>query len=165
MCSAGMRGLCIQRSLIQKTNKNLMVRLAQLLQTTVFLSVDNPLTQMADTQAWMQGLAAQAGSSSVTGMVLAGSDRWLCLLEGEPAHVESMALTIERHVRPRAWHILMTDAQATVRFFPQHRIGWRADSTLLEMAAFLGDLRRAASSSQVWHTSTHAVAALLEPSD
>lgn len=142
-----------------------MVRFAQLLQTTVFLSVDNPLTQMADTQAWMQEMAAQAGTSKVTGMVLAGSDRWLCLLEGEPAHVEALALTIQRHVRPRAWHVLMTDVQAPIRYFPQHRIGWRADSTLLEMAAFLGDLRRAASPSQVWHTSAHAVAALLEPSD
>jgi Sensors of blue-light using FAD len=142
-----------------------MVRLAQLLQTTVFLSVDSPLTQMADTQAWMQGIATQAGTHSVTGMVLASSDRWLCLLEGEPAHVDALALTIQRHIRPRAWHLLMTDTHATTRFFPQHRIGWRADSTLLEMAAFLGDLRRAASTSQIWHTSAHAVAALLEPSD
>jgi hypothetical protein len=141
-----------------------MVRSAHLFQTTVFLSVCNPLTPMADTQAWVQQLAAQH-SSSVTGMAMAGSDRWLCLLEGESADVDAMALSIQHHVRPRTWHVLMTDTQAQTRFFPLQRVGWRADCTLLEMAAFLGDLRRYITRSQVWHVSEHAVAALLEPVD
>lgn len=142
-----------------------MVQSAHLLQTTVFLCVDNPLTQMLETQSWVQQMATQLGSTSVTGMVMAGSDRWLCLLEGEPDQVELMAQALRRHVRPRTWHVMMTDNQAKTRFFPQHRIGWRADCTLLEMAAFLSDLRRYVTRSQVWHISEHAVAGLLEPVD
>jgi Sensors of blue-light using FAD len=142
-----------------------MVRPAQLIQKTVFLSVTNPLTQMTDTQAWVQQACAREGASSLTGMVLAGSDRWLCLLEGEQLQVDAMTRAIQLHVRPREWHVLMTDSRAKTRLFPQQRVGWRPDCTLLEMAAFLSDLRRYTSRSQLWHINDHQVAALLEPGD
>ena len=142
-----------------------MARPAQLIQKTVFLSVDNSLTQMSDTQAWVLRMSAQAGSSSITGMVLAGSDRWLCLLEGEEHQIESLTQDMRRHLRPKEWHVLMTDARAKARWFPQYRMGWRTNCSLLEMASFLSDLRRFTSRSQLWHITAHAVAALLEPMD
>jgi Sensors of blue-light using FAD len=140
-----------------------MVRPALLIQRTVFLSVNNPLMNMADTQAWVQQLSARATASSVTGMVLAGCDRWLCLLEGEPIQVELMVQAMRRHIRPKAWHVVMTDARAKVRLFPHYPVVWRADGTMLEMACFLSDLRHGKSRSQMWHLDAHALTALLEP--
>lgn len=140
-----------------------MVRPALLIQRTVFLSVNNPLMNMADTQAWVQQLSARATASSVTGVVLAGCDRWACLLEGEHTQVELMVQAVQRYIRPKQWHVVMTDDRAKVRLFPHHRVVWRADCTMLEMAFFLSDLRRNTSRSQIWHLNTHALAALLEP--
>jgi hypothetical protein len=140
-----------------------MVRSAQLIQKTVFLSVNNPLNPMEEIQDWVEKLCARLAAHSVTGMVLAGSDRWLCLLEGEAVHVEAIVQSIQRHIRPREWHVLMTDERARVRMFPQHRVGWRSNCSPLEMAAFLSDLRRQTSRTQLWHVKVNDVSALLEP--
>jgi Sensors of blue-light using FAD len=140
-----------------------MVRPALLIQRTVFLSVNNPLANMADIQDWVQEFAARATASSVSGMVLAGGDRWLCLLEGESTQIESMAQAIRRHIRPKEWHGVMTDTRAKVRCFAHHGVVWRGDCSMLEMAFFLSDLRRYTSRSQIWHITAHALTALLEP--
>jgi Sensors of blue-light using FAD len=140
-----------------------MVRPALLIQRTVFLSVNNPLMNMADTQAWVQQLSARATATSVTGMVLAGCDRWLCLLEGEPSQVESMVQAVQRHIRPKEWHVVMTNTRAKGRLFPHRPIVWRMDCSMLEMAFFLSDLRHCKSRSQTWHVNAHALTALLEP--
>ena len=140
-----------------------MVRTAQSLQKTVFLSVNNPLTPMADTQAWVQQMCAQVHASSVTGMVLAGAERWLCLMEGEAEQVGAMLAMMQRHARPRQWHVLMSDQRARARMFPQHRMGWRNACTPLEMAAFLSDLRRHPGRTQAWHFSLNDIFAMLEP--
>jgi Sensors of blue-light using FAD len=142
-----------------------MVRPAQILHKSVFLSVNNPRTPMADTQAGVQQLCASAEARSVTGMVLAGCDRWLCFLEGHAAEVAALSAAIAQHERPRQWHVLMSNPQTKVRMFPQHRIGWRNDCTPLEMAAFLSDLRRSTSRSQIWHIPLDSIFELLEPSE
>jgi Sensors of blue-light using FAD len=142
-----------------------MVRSAQTIYKTAFLSVNNPRTPMADTQAWVLQWVARACLNGVTGMVLAGPDRWLCLLEGSEAQVTTLAAAIERHERPKQWHLLMTDSRAKVRMFPQHRLGWHSQATPLEMAAFLGDLRRNPARSQTWHATIDEVLPLLEPQD
>ncbi len=142
-----------------------MVRSAQLIQKTVFLSVNNPLTPMSDIQSWVEAMCGLDTASSVTGMVMAGSDRWICLFEGQESQVEGITQAIRQHVRPRQWHVLMTDARARVRMFPDSAVGWRNGCNLLEMSAFLSDLRRHTSPTQQWHTDANAVSALLEPQD
>jgi hypothetical protein len=140
-----------------------MVRSAQILHKHVFLSVNNPRTPMPDTQTRVQQLCAGVGRESVTGMVLAGSERWLCLLEGSAEQVQELSAGIERLERPSQWHLLMTNANARGRMFPQHRLGWRNGCTPLEMAAFLSDLRRSPSRSQLWHIPLDTIFGLLEP--
>ena len=130
---------------------------------TVFLSVNNSLTPMSDTQARVLEWAGRSAASSITGMALAGHDRWLCLLEGDQPQVSALVNVIKRHERSRPWTLLMTEPRAKLRMFPQHRLGWQNHATPLEMAAFLSDLRRLPSRSQVWHASHHETAALLEP--
>lgn len=142
-----------------------MVRSAQLIQKTVFLSVNNPLTPMSDIQTWVEAMCALDTASSITGIVMAGSDRWICLFEGLESEVEAITQAIRLHLRPRQWHVLMTDARARVRMFPNRAVGWRNGCNLLEMAAFLSDLRRHTSRTQHWHTDAHAVSVLLEPQD
>lgn len=142
-----------------------MVRSAQILQKSVFLSVNNPRTPMADTQARMQALCASAPMYSVTGMVLAGSERWLCCLEGDAAQVEQIVAAVERLERPRQWHLLMTNNHAKVRMFPQHRLGWRNGCSPLEMAAFLSDLSRSPLRGLVWHIPLDNIFAMLEPAE
>lgn len=139
-----------------------MAKAAPLIHKTVFLSVNNPLNQMADSQAWVRQLSVRVGASSVTGMALAGHDRWLCMLEGELAQVEAMAAAIERRERPKQWTVLMTNPRTRERMFPQHRIGWSDGATPLEMTAFLSDLRRHSSRSQIWHISVEDAASLFE---
>ncbi len=139
-----------------------MTKAAQLIHKTVFLSVNNPLNQMADSQAWVRQLCARAGASSVTGMALAAHDRWLCMLEGELAQVVALEAAIKRRERPKHWVVLMTNPRARERMFPQHRVGWSNDATPLEMVAFLSDLRRHSSRSQVWHISVEDAAPLCE---
>jgi Sensors of blue-light using FAD len=140
-----------------------MVRSAQILYKSVFLSVNNPRTSMADTQDRVQQLCTSPGTDSVTGMVLAGRERWLCYLEGDALGINAINAAIERHDRPRQWHKLMSDGHAKGRMFPQHRIGWRNDCSPLEMAAFLSDLQRTPSPSQVWHVPINHICELLEP--
>lgn len=142
-----------------------MVRTAQSIYKTAFLSINNPLTPMADTQAWALQWVARAACSSVTGMVLAGQDRWLCLLEGSDTEIRALVNAVERRERPKQWLVLMTDTRAKSRMFPQHRLGWGSGATPLEMAAFLGDLRRNTARSQVWHADVHTVLPLLEPAE
>ncbi len=142
-----------------------MVRSAQLIQKTVFLSVNNPLMPMSDIQQWVEGMCVLESVNSITGIVLAGADRWVCLLEGEENQVEAMTQAMRLHLRPRQWHLLMTDARARVRMFPQRRVGWRNDCNLLEMSAFLSDLRRHTSRTQLWHIDANALSAVLEPKD
>lgn len=142
-----------------------MVRSAQLIQKTVFLSVNNPLTPMSDIQTWVEAMCALDTASSITGIVMAGSDRWICLFEGLESEVEAITQAIRLHLRPRQWHVLMTDARARVRMFPNRAVGWRNGCNLLEMAAFLSDLRRHTSRTQQWHTDANAVSVLLEPQD
>jgi hypothetical protein len=139
-----------------------MVRTAELIYKTAFLSVSNPLTPMLDTQAWVEQWAARTSASSVTGMVIAATDRWLCLLEGEVMQVKALLAAIERHERPKLWMVLMHEPRAKSRVFPQHRLGWRNDATPLEMGFFLSDIRRHASRSQVWHTSVEDALPLVE---
>ncbi len=117
---------------------------------------------MADSQAWVYQMCARAGASSVTGMVLAAQDRWLCMLEGQLAQVEALAAAIERRERSRQWVVLMTNPRARERMFPQHHVGWRNGATPLEMTAFLSDLRRHSSRSQIWHISVEDAAPLFE---
>lgn len=140
-----------------------MVRTAQTLHNAVFLSVNNPLTQGADTQSWMQQLLDHAQASSVSAMVLAGPDRWLCLIEGPVAQVSQITAAMQRHLRPREWYVLSTNEHAGERMYPQHRMGWRSDATPLEMAAFLSDIGRYASRTQTWHISLRDAFELLEP--
>jgi hypothetical protein len=142
-----------------------MVRSAQTIYKTAFLSVNNPRTPMADTLAWVLQRVARNCSSSVTGIALAGQDRWLCLLEGSEAQVSTLAVEIERQERPKQWHVLMTDSRAKARMFPQHRLGWHSQATPLEMSAFLGDLRRNTARSQIWHASIDEILPLLEPKE
>jgi Sensors of blue-light using FAD len=140
-----------------------MVRSAQILYKCVFLSVNNPRTPMADTQDRVEQLCTSAGAGSVTGMVLAGRERWLGFLEGDALEVNAVVAAIERHERPRRWYKLMTDGDAKGRMFPQHRIGWRNDCSPLEMAAFVSDLQRNPSQSQVWQIPLIHIFELLEP--
>jgi Sensors of blue-light using FAD len=142
-----------------------MVRSAQLIQKTVFLSVNNPLTAMSDIQTWVEAMCALDTANSITGIVMAGSDRWICLFEGSEPQVEAITQAIRLHVRPRQWQVLMTDARARARMFPNSAVGWRNGCNLLEMAAFLSDLRRHTSRTQHWHTDVKALSALLEPQD
>jgi Sensors of blue-light using FAD len=140
-----------------------MVRSAQILYKSVFLSVNNPRTPMSDTQDRVQRLCTSPGTDSVTGMVLAGRERWLCYFEGDALEITAMTAAIEQHERPRQWHMLMTDVHAKERMFPHRRIGWRNDCTPLEMAAFLSDLQRNPSNSQVWQVPISHIFELLEP--
>lgn len=142
-----------------------MARPAQLIQKTVFLSVNNPLTPMSDIQTWMEAMCALGTANSITGVVMAGSDRWICLLEGLEPQLEAITQAIRLHLRPRQWHVLMTDARARVRMFPHGAVGWRNGCNMLEMSAFLSDLRRHVSRTQLWHTDANALLALLEPQD
>jgi hypothetical protein len=142
-----------------------MVRSAQLIQKTVFLSVNNPLTPMSEIQTWVEAMCVLDTASSITGVVMAGSDRWVCLLEGLEPQVEAMTQTMRLQLRPRQWHVLMTDARARVRMFPGSAVGWRNGCNMLEMSAFLSDLRRHTSRTQHWHTDANALLALLEPKD
>jgi hypothetical protein len=142
-----------------------MVRSAQLIQKTVFLSVNNPLTPMSEIQTWVEALCALDTANSITGVAMAGSDRWVCLLEGLEPQVEAITQAIRLHLHPRQWHVLMTDARARVRMFPGRAVGWRNGCNMLEMSAFLGDLRRHTSRTQHWHTDANALFALLEPQD
>jgi Sensors of blue-light using FAD len=142
-----------------------MVRSAQLIQKTVFLSVNNPLTPMSEIQTWVEVMCALDTASNITGVVMAGSDRWVCLLEGLQYQVEAITQAIRLNIRPRQWHVLMTDARARVRMFPNSAVGWRNGCNMLEMAAFLSDLRRHTSPTQHWHTDANALSALLEPKD
>ncbi len=139
-----------------------MVRIAPLIYKTVFLSVNNPLTPMLDTQTWMEQWTARASANRVTGMAMAAADRWLCLLEGEAAQIKTLLSAIERHERPKLWMVLMHDPRAKTRVFPRHRLGWRNDATPLEMGFFLSDVRRHASRAQVWHTSVEDALPLVE---
>lgn len=140
-----------------------MVRAAPIIQKSVFLSVNNPRTPMAETQSRVLAVRAGANADSISGMVLAGSERWLCCLEGEAAQVQSIIAMLEQQERPRQWHLLMTNSHVKTRMFPQHRLGWRNGCTPLEMAAFLSDLNRSASRTQIWHIPLHDIFALLEP--
>jgi hypothetical protein len=140
-----------------------MVRAAQILHKHVFLSVNNPRTPMSETQTRVQQLCGGVDCESVTGMVLAGSERWLCLIEGATEQVLDLSAALERQERPRQWHLLMTNSNARARMFPQHRLGWRNGCTPLEMAAFLSDLRRGPSRNQIWHVPLDAIFELLEP--
>jgi Sensors of blue-light using FAD len=142
-----------------------MARAAQLIQKTVFLSVNNPLTPMSDIKTWVEAMCALDTANSITGIVMAGSDRWICLFEGLEPQVEAITQAIRLHLRPRQWHVLMTDARARVRMFPNSAVGWRNDCNMLEMAAFLSDLRRHTSRTQHWHTDANTLSALLEPQD
>ncbi len=142
-----------------------MVRSAQLIYKTVFLSVNNPRTPMADIQAWVESTCALDTASTITGLVLAGSDRWICLFEGLEPQVLAITQAMRLHLHPRQWHVLMTDARVRVRMFPQRPVGWRHGCNLLEMAAFLNDQRRQTSRTQHWYTDTNALSALLEPQD
>ncbi len=117
---------------------------------------------MLDTQTWVEQSVARASASQVTGMAMAAADRWLCLLEGDAAQVQALLAAIERHERPKVWSVLMYEAHAKIRVFPQHRLCWRNDATPLEMMFFLSDVRRHASRSQVWHTSVEDALPLLE---
>jgi Sensors of blue-light using FAD len=141
-----------------------MVRATQQIHASVFLSVNNLLTSAADIHAWTQQTALRSHASNITGMAVAGHDRWLCLLEGDQAQVEALLGSIQTHGRPRTWQVLMSNKHARQRLFPQRRLGWQADATPLQMAAFLSDLRRHSSASQVWHTSVEDALPWLEPS-
>lgn len=140
-----------------------MVRAPQPIHASVFLSVNNLLTSAADIYAWTQQTAQRSHASSITGMAVAGHDRWLCLLEGDHAQVQALLGSIQTHGRPRAWHVLMSNKHARQRLFPHHRLGWHADATPLQMAAFLSDMRRHSSASQVWHTNVEDALPWLEP--
>jgi Sensors of blue-light using FAD len=142
-----------------------MVRSAQLIQKTVFLSVNNPLTPMSDIQTWVAAMCALDTANGITGIVMAGSDRWICLFEGPEPQVEAITQAIRLQLRPRQWHVLMTDARARLRMFPNRTVGWRNGCNLLEMAAFLSDLRRNTSRTQYWHTDANTLWALLEQQD
>jgi hypothetical protein len=142
-----------------------MVRSAQLIYKTVFLSVNNPLTPMQETQAWVESMCASDAATSITGLAMAGSDRWICLLEGAEAQVEAMTQSMRLQLRPRKWQVLMTDARARARMFSRGGLGWRNHCNLLEMAAFLSDLRRQSSRTQHWSVASSALSALLEPQD
>jgi hypothetical protein len=142
-----------------------MVRPAQPIHKTVFVSVNNPLTPMAETQLWVQQVLLAAPAPGVTGIVLAGTDRWLCLLEGDATQLTAMTRGIERQQRPRQWQVLMSDSRARSRMFVQQPVVWRSGCSLLEMAVFLNDLRRYSSRTQVWHVDAHSALALLEPAD
>jgi hypothetical protein len=140
-----------------------MVRSAQILYKSVFLSVNNPRTPMPETQDRVQRLCTSPGTDNVTGMVLAGRERWLCYLEGDALEIAAITAAVERHEKPRQWHMLMTDVQAKGRMFPNQRIGWRNDCAFLEMAAFLSDLQRNPTRSQIWQTPIPDIFELLEP--
>jgi hypothetical protein len=114
----------------------LMVRTAQLIQKTVFLSVNNPLTPMAETHTEVAQLMERVDLRGVTGVVLAGLERWLCMLEGEHAQVQTATALLEGHLRPKQWHVLMSDSRAKLRMFPGSNLHWRSRCSHLEMAVF-----------------------------
>ncbi len=138
---------------------------AHLIQKTVFLSVNNPRTPMAEAQLLVQGLIDSLGAADVSGIVLAGTERWLCLIEGPAAQVEEVTSAIELKLRPKEWHVLMTDARARARMFPDLRIGWRSGCSHLEMVALVSDLRRHGTRTQLWFFDANETLHLLEPDD
>jgi hypothetical protein len=142
-----------------------MVRSAQLIQKTVFLSVNNPLTPMAETHTEVAQLMERVDLRGVTGVVLAGLERWLCMLEGEHAQVQTATALLEGHLRPKQWHVLMSDSRAKLRMFPGSNLHWRSRCSHLEMAVFLSDLRRVPSRSQHWHVGVDQTLRLLEPAE
>jgi Sensors of blue-light using FAD len=142
-----------------------MVRNAEVIYTCVFLCISNPRTSMTETQTRAQQLRNGASTDSVTGMVLAAKERWLCYLEGNATQVKDFAIALERIEQPRHWHLLMHNSQSKQRSFPQHALGWRNASTPLEMAAFICDLKRNTSHDQIWHVPFEQIVQLFEPSE
>ena len=119
---------------------------------------------MADTAAQVQEeLARVAGG--VSGMALAGHDRWVCLLEGALNQVEALQTGIINITRPKALHLLQVDPRNKQRTFPHQQIGWRFDASVLEMAAFVSDLHRYSRRASLWTMPLAAITPLLEPQD
>lgn len=139
-----------------------MARPAERIHRTVFISISNPLSSMADTARLVQGELERV-AAGVSGMALCCSDRWVCMLEGNFAEVECLSAGIVNITRPRTLHRLMTEPRAQQLIFPQHRIGWRFDAPLLEMAAFVNDLHRYSRRASLWSMSLSQITALLEP--
>jgi hypothetical protein len=135
--------------------------LLSIYKTVVFAvhpSTGNPVHAQQAVQDWCTRHAAH----SLSGVVLAGPDRWLALLEGDAGEVQALLaqLAAQLDLEPV---VLMRDPQAKQRSFGHWPIAWREGCNALEMAVFLGDLRRYSSRSQIWHVPVNALPELLEP--
>ena len=137
---------------------------AESIHRIVFISVSNPLSCMADTAAQVQEERTRV-AGGVTGMAVAGHDRWVCILEGAFDQVEALHAGIINITRPKALHLLLADPRNKQRVFPHHQIGWRFDAALLEMAAFVSDLHRYSRRASLWKMPLAAITPLLEPQD
>ena len=138
-----------------------MARPALRIHRIVFISISNPLSSMADTARLVQDELERV-AAGVSGMAIACSDRWVCMLEGDCAEVKCLLAGIVNITRPRTLHLLLTEPRAKQLIFPQHRMGWRFDAPLLEMAAFVSDLHRYSRAS-LWALPLSQITALLEP--
>ncbi len=142
-----------------------MARVAQFIQKTVFLCVNNPRTSMPETRIKVQELLERPDLSEVTSRVLAGAERWLCVLEG-PANVVAAAMVaLEGRLQPKQWQLLVSDLQARQRIFTHPSFEWRDRCSYLEMVSFLSDMRRAPLRSKVWRADLDESLLLLEPLD
>ncbi len=139
-----------------------MAKPVPLIHRTVFICICNPLTSMADTARQVQEELERV-AVGVSGMAMACSDRWVCMLEGSFSEVEFLFAGIANITRPKAMHLLMADSRAKPLLFPQHRIGWRLSATFLEMAAFVNDLHHNNRHASHWSMSLSDITALLEP--
>ncbi len=139
-----------------------MARSAELIHRIVFVSVNNPRTPMPDTASIVQEEHARV-TGHVSGMAIAGSERWLCMLEGRVQAVEQLHAGIIHRTRPKALHLLMTDDRAKQLLFPTEKIGWRFNAPLLEMASFVNDLHRGSRKASLWSMSLFDITSLLDP--
>ncbi len=142
-----------------------MARVAQFIQKTVFLCVNNPRISMPETRIKVQELLERSDLSEVTSRVLAGTERWLCILEGPANTVAVATAALNTRLQPKQWQVLVSDARALQRIFAQPSFEWRDSCSYLEMVSFLSDMRRAPLRSKVWLAELNESLILLEPAD
>jgi hypothetical protein len=139
-----------------------MVRLAPSLYKTVIFAVHPAGSCPADAQRTVQDWCARHAGHGLSGLVMASDDRWLALLEGPQDEVQALLASLAQLLAAMP-HLLMSDTQAKQRSFGHWPIAWRGGSNALEMAVFLGDLRRYSARSQIWHVPVRDLPQLLEP--
>jgi hypothetical protein len=139
-----------------------MARPAPSLYKTVVFAVHANGTRPVDAQCMVQDWCARHVGHGLSGLVMASDDRWLALLEGPQDQVQTLLSSLAQLLAAMP-HLLMSDMQAKQRSFGHWPIAWRDGCNALEMAVFLGDLRRYTARSQIWHVPVRDLPQLLEP--